>query len=131
MCFSQTTLSVLLEFSWFGCLPDIRVFWVGPGQKADKASLKLYPTHFSLHVTHFLKTRTWIPFRNHHLFPFQELSTRVVTTVLSTKKQLGLQNGLSVPTAPKWGGQLPRVLMMRAGLHSFYNFESIFGFTIE
>lgn len=63
--------------------------------------------------------------RNHHLFPFQKLSTKIATVVRSEQKQLVLKQGHFALPVQNRCGQLPMILMTRAGLHPFYNFESI------
>ena len=107
--------------------PIYRFYKLAQGKKLMSLPWNSVLHTFSFQVAHLpTKTHTWIPCRNCHFFPSREPSTRMVTTDHSEQK-----NGLSAPTVPHWGGQFPKTLMTRAGLHSFYNFEFIFGFTIE
>ena len=107
--------------------PIYRFYELAQGKKLKRLPWNSVLHTFSFQVAHLPTQDTYLDsLQKLSLFPFPGPSTRMVTTDHDEQK-----NGLSAPTVPNWGGQLPKTLMTRAGLHSFYNFEFIFGFTIE
>lgn len=111
--------------------PDTQVFSYGPGQQLTFSAFS--STDIFFNVARFPKIPTWIFFwgsnlsksrmsnpllGNYPLFPFQELSIRMVTTVHKGQKQLGLKQVCQ--PVQHWCSLV--ILMTRAGLHSFCNF---------